>query len=325
MKANAVPYGSVQGYKNAYRVAREGGAAVSWAICSIVAARYIFHLGPRFHSLFQLWRRPLGEWNAYITNNEANERHRLLSSSADQFLTDNKLDFWLFCKDANLATIPILGVMGLPGQGRPSGFADLTNRTSFVDFLVSAPERLFVKPIFGQSGEGAFSLTREDAGWRFGGIVGTVDDVYDFCVVNVHRGLLFQPAIRPHPGLERSLSPKALCTVRAVTSFSPGGARLIFSLLRLPVGDNQTDNWSVSGATGNLVAPIDPETGVLGPGVGSRRNDWPFLFLTDIHPDTRNAISGYTLPLWSEVRALVLEGQEALAAVPTLLTRQSNS
>lgn len=93
---------------------------------------------------------------------------------------------------------------------------------------------------------------------------------------------------------------------------------MIFSLLRLPVGDNQTDNWSVSGATGNLVAPIDPETGVLGPGVGSRRNDWPFLFLTDIHPDTRNAISGYTLPLWSEVRALVLEGQEALAAVPTL-------
>jgi hypothetical protein len=296
-----------------------GGASLVTAAYTVALARLSYNLGPQFHSLFELWKRPRSEWPEFICSNELNETHRRFSRPKDQQLTNDKLAFSAHCIGHGLPTIPILCTIDLRPDAVSLGIPNGRNVDTWVSALEAAPERIFIKPIDGKLGDGAFSAVRDGDYWHFEDRAGTTIDLHTFCIRNIlgKRGWLIQPAIRPHSVLSAHLSPQALCTVRAVTCMASGKPQLLYTVLRIPVGNSQTDNWSL-GLSGNLVAPIEPSTGVLGLAYGSRSTSWPVIYSTDRHPDTEQIIVGYTVPHWELVKDLVLRAQATLPQIPTL-------
>lgn len=309
----------IMNYWNATRTAeRLGRISGIRAVSSVLLARLRYNLGPEFHSIFELWNKPVLSWPDFVGSHEVNEAHKAFSLPEDRFLTKDKLAFAGHCVRYGLPTVPTLLVMDRkPGPGQ-SEFANGLALNVWQTQLASAPERIFIKQIDGGHGLGAFSATREGDEWRYRGQRGDAAALHAYCLDQMlgRRGWLVQTEIRPHPAIAKQLSPRALCTARLVTFMTAQGPRLLFSVLRIPVGDNETDNWSL-GMTGNLVAPIDPDTGALGTGRSSRSSRWPELYGTRTHPDTGLAIEGFVLPHWAEAKQLALDAQGTLPQVPT--------
>jgi hypothetical protein len=95
-------------------------------------------------------------------------------------------------------------------------------------------------------------------------------------------------------------------------------ARVLYACVRLPVGTNINDNFSAGGASGNLTAAINIQTGTLSKGWGSARRDWPVMRSTDVHPDTGNKIPGFVIPQWPEILNLALETQNSLPELASI-------
>lgn len=126
-----------------------------------------------------------------------------------------------------------------------------------------------------------------------------------------------QPLVEAHQKLKSISSGSALPTIRANTCFIEGVPRLLFAVLRIPVGDNVTDNFS-HGASGNVIAPIDLKTGILGPCRGSASREWPQIVGVSVHPDTGNSIEGFQIPMWDQILEVLEQGQKSLPDLKTL-------
>lgn len=306
-------------YVNAtWTASHYGGMNLPTAIYSVLLARLRYKLGPEFHSLFELWNKPESSWPEYIGSYELNEAHKAFSQPEDRYLTKDKIAFAGHCLENDLPTVPIIAAIDRSTL-RGSAFSqDDAPTEEWMTAIASAPSRLFLKQIDGGQGVGAFTAKRDRDLWRFGGKTGTAEDLHAFCLKNMlgKRGWIVQPEIRPHPQLAQQLSPRALSTARLVTYMDGLEPKLLFAVLRIPVGDSETDNWSL-GLSGNLVAPIDLTSGALGPGRTSRSKHWPIIYATKKHPDTGKDIENYILPYWEETRTLALRAQSTLPQVPT--------
>lgn len=96
-----------------------------------------------------------------------------------------------------------------------------------------------------------------------------------------------------------ALSATGLNTVRVFTQIHKGEIHFLGARFRISV-DSPVDNMGA----GNLASPVDINTGeVTGPGVYSdiTRED------KAVHPLTGQAITGFTLPYWEEVRDLSIK------------------
>jgi len=87
--------------------------------------------------------------------------------------------------------------------------------------------------------------------------------------------------------------------------------------VRIPIGNNFTDNFSLGGA-GNLVAGVDLETGhflrVFGPdptGLGLVQEVFR-------HPDTGVEFPGYIFPFWTSILEVVKVGSKAFGDLKTI-------
>ncbi len=109
---------------------------------------------------------------------------------------------------------------------------------------------------------------------------------------------LVQSKVEGHPDL-RELALNALSTARITTMRNEAGElELVTSVLRFAGSpEAAVDNL----AAGGLLAPVDPQTGMLGPACYGRK---PGDLAS--HPVTNAAIVGRRLPLWAETRDLVL-------------------
>jgi hypothetical protein len=205
----------------------------------------------------------------------------------------NKLNFHSFCKKHNILTPDILGYSYDGSLVNEKGGFELPDKD------------IFVKEIAGQMGIGAKKFTYRNGSFR---------DVYGDRytkerIVKVIRDyakskseVIIQPVIQNHETWLPFTS-GALATCRVVTAKKPGTAHveLLFSALRMPVGNTNVDNYS----NGGMVSAIQAETGVLGKAfrsvpVGGK-------FETDVHPDTGKKITGSKLPGWDEMREFILK------------------
>lgn len=307
------------GYRNAISVASAGATMrVPAMACSVLRARLGFQIGPRYHSLFDLKRLPAQAWKEYIQDKDANPVLLAVNKQENLAWGRDKAAFTAHCVRNGLPAIPIICVIArmdmldLPGISRVASAEELTHA------LVDAPERLFVKLLDGAHGEDAFSVRRKGQSWSFDGQTGQAADLYRFCMQRLgeRTGWLIQPAIEPHPALAQIMG-GALGTVRAVTYLSGAGPRILLPVLRMPAGGNVTDNFS-EGTAGNIVAPIDLATGILGAGRTSRSRDWPDMVSVEEHPDTGCRIEGFQLPCWPQAVDLMLRAQERTPRLRTL-------
>lgn len=212
------------------------------------------------------------------------------------------------------------------GHGRAFGTAPtLTTPESVAAFLrESMPYPFFAKPVAGQHGDGASAVARMD---RSRDMLTTVpgeeipvEDYVARYVVPESSGYLFQEMLRPHAEIRRMCGNK-VSTVRVIV-LNAGGERQVFrALWRIPVGNNITDNF-LHGTSGNLMAYVDPATGLVRRAIRGPGNDTTRLYghgrrgrRLELHPETGERLEGIRLPAWQETFTLC---QRAAAAFPGL-------
>lgn len=113
------------------------------------------------------------------------------------------------------------------------------------------------------------------------------------------------------------MSPNALGTIRAITFLREGKTEILCAAIRLPVGENTTDNFSY-GKSGNIGAPIDLKTGIIGTAIGSENANWPAMVDIKLHPDTGKPIEGFKIPYWEDTIDLIQRAHESLPLLPTI-------
>jgi hypothetical protein len=94
----------------------------------------------------------------------------------------------------------------------------------------------------------------------------------------------------------RSFNPVTLPTIRVVTCLDDEDVWVPRAVLKLPVGRAGVDNFHAGG----IACPVDPQTGVVSPGIPKNGFDW-----LSIHPESGIRFEGMRLPYWPEVLATV--------------------
>lgn len=125
---------------------------------------------------------------------------------------------------------------------------------------------------------------------------------------------LIERVVEQHP-FWTGLSPYAVNTMRLVTMWTPGDPAPFvgFAVQRMGTEDTvPTDNWT----GGGLCAPVDLDTGTLGPArvyrFESAREDRPY----HTHPDTGGAIDGQVLPDWARIKEAALTAARCVPFMP---------
>lgn len=309
---------ALAGYANAVAVARRTrGLSLPGAVASVMAARLEHGLGSQFHSLFDLAGTPRERWGDFILDAEFNPVLQRINREHIP-LADDKAAFATHCHRNGLPTIPTLCVIRSGDGAADRRLTVVTDAAAFERVLAAAPDRIFIKPLDGAHGVNAFAATRSDGGWRHPHGAGDARALFDFCAARTgtSAGWIVQPEIRAHAALHPIMPGGALGTIRAVTHAVRGKPAIVLAVLRIPAGGNRADNFA-GGRSGNVIAPIDIRTGILGEGRVSRSRAWPEMTDVTLHPDTRERIGGRRLPLWDETRELLVSAQ---AVTPQLVT-----
>lgn len=301
---------------------RGNPASVFRIAAGLVRARVNHDIGPINYSLFRFSGIPSSQWDNYVTDKQfflcIFKKH---VPDVMNRLVDNKALFYQHCIQHGIPTIPIVCGMGQLPVDLPRG--TITRIEAFDQWnrvLESTQGDLFIKPIEGAHGDGAFAVERSGQRLVLGVDKTDVSPralyLYMQDRLKDKKALLVQPRVRAHHKLYEISSTNGLPTVRVVTAFVGNEARIIFAAARLSVGANVTDNFS-KGSSGNLAVAIDIPTGTLSEAQGSARTDWPVMQSTDFHPDTGRRIRGFVFPFWPEVIRLALQAQNSLPGLKT--------
>lgn len=224
----------------------------------------------------------------------------LLQPKNDDGMQD-KAEFWRHCRAAGVRAVPVLMVVsaGETVMPDPAEAQDLPG------------EDLFVKPRIGRGGRNAERWDYDgQGGWRNQEVI-TLDVkglLKHLTGLSGKRDYVVQPRLANHPDLT-AINNGALATVRIVTCRNEtGGFEATDAAFRMAIGMNSTvDNFHAGG----IAAAVDMKTGRLGP--ASNMGLKPDVGWRKVHPDTKAAIEGRTLPFWPEVIDLA---KRAHAAFP---------
>lgn len=310
----------ISDYGSGVRTAhRQPGMSLFQAVQSVIRARLLYGIGPRLHSLFELYIQPEESWRDFLVDEPLKKVLRRVNNPRSREITKDKLKFYDHCLENEISTIPIVCAI----DRRPDPVVLQSYHVTSVDDwckkLDAGPTELFIKLIDGTSGIGAFSAKRSiDGVWTYCGKEGSAAALYAFTIERManERGWIVQQRLRPHKELQPIMSPSGLGTLRVVTGLREGEPRILFAVLRMPVGKGSADNF-LHGQSGNLIAAVDLETGVLSPGRVSKSRFWPLIHDVDFHPETGSEITGLALPYWEELRNLVVR---AHSSFPDLMT-----
>jgi hypothetical protein len=212
--------------------------------------------------------------------------------------------------------LPVAKLIALyrPGLRPVSGIADV---------VLDGPERLrdwlrtqimwplFAKPSYSQQGFGCYNLSGydpdQDALITKGGRKILVDEFVAEIMgkpgqrfYEPEMGYLFQEVLHPHVDIARLQGNDTISSVRVILVQDARGVDFVGGAFRIATGNNELDNFR-SGATGNLAATIDFETGRVSKAVNGI---WPRAEIVTTIPGTGQSIEGFVLPEWPRVLAL---------------------
>jgi hypothetical protein len=237
---------------------------------------------------------------------------------------DDKVVFYLRCTRSSLPTAAIVTAVHGSKENQSfdvhssilvcrSGF-ELASRLQSVQV-----EDYFCKPMGGINGKGGFAIKRTGQSFLCGQDVLTSTELYERIRANGDRygTMILQERLHLHSQMLKISPSGALSTVRVVTCLEEGKVRIVAALLKICAGDNETDNFD-KGLTGNLVANIDLDSGVLAKAVGSASREFPLMRSYSKHPDNGHRIDGFQLPDWNDLRGLVVRAHQEFSEFWTL-------
>ena len=297
---------------NALRARALSGTGLLRQLTEILRLRYsVSSLGISEYYFYRLFDRQLSD----------EDRDRFAGYRRER-IVDRALnkDSWRAIANDKLVFYSTLTALGLPypqvravchAEGRLFGKVPcLRTEDQIRRFLSGTAFPLFLKPVHGSYGRGACSAMAYDAAsdalrlgnseaWPLSEAAGT------FLAAASH-GYLFQDLVKPHESI-RAFCRATASTVRVVVVLGRRGPEIFRCAWKIPTGLNMSDNFT-HGETGNLLALVEPDSGVVKrviTGTGFR------LRLVTEHPDTQQALVGFTLPDWAELRELCLNAATA--------------
>ncbi|MEM7223375.1 MAG: sugar-transfer associated ATP-grasp domain-containing protein [Pseudomonadota bacterium] len=240
----------------------------------------------------------------------------LLNGQGYQSVLDDKVLFTRCFEGTRLPTPEILCALGRHAQ--VDNLTCLHTRDEVARWFADpSRENLFLKPSDAQAGKGAMSLGKRIGGrdaWAkmpSGEEVG-IEEIWAHVESWTNKGtyLIVQDRLEPHPDLA-AVVPNVLNTVRVITRFENGEAKVLDAVLRMGRAHSATDNFS----GGGFIVPLDLATGVC-------RQPLPIedglVQPRDNHPDSGQRLTGVTLPNWPRVLELARLAQQRCSFHQTL-------
>lgn len=175
-------------------------------------------------------------------------------------------------------------------------FALVDGEEAYNRWLEANPANKYIfKPAGGCCGEGIFVLPKDS------------EKLHDYAwLMQQDEALVAEPFIENCEELKR-IYPETLNTLRIPTMVKDGKPVIFCCYLRMGVAGIETDNYS----NGGIAAPVDLDSGVI---YSSAMNKKGERFVC--HPDSGEQLVGFQIPMWEEVKALVLE---AAAVTPEVI------
>lgn len=227
-------------------------------------------------------------------------------------LANNKIASAMWFAAHGLPILPTVAIFH-DAVGR-SGLHTLQSESELRAFLRNEKNYpLFGKPIQGSRSLGAISLNNYVP--SHDGIVTTVgqwvsiDDVVSFIRAYADSGYQFQRRVSPHPVIGEVCGNR-LATVRLLTVCRHGKPEVMRACWKIPAGAQAADNfWRF----GNLLAQLELNSGRVIRVIRMRGADHEEV---SRHPDTDMPLLGMTLPSWSEIVRLAVDGAKLLSELP---------
>lgn len=220
-------------------------------------------------------------------------------------LTEDKAIFYAYCRGHGIIHPKVFAVIG-PLGGLTGEGTLLESREECERFIrEELPHQFVLKTVGGHHGAEVFLVSRKDDLYLDSeGTLRDMGGLYDYCVSgSLTSRWVFQERLRCHPDIARLTGTEALSTARLITRIDEkGNSCLLHASLKVIVGKNIIDNIC-DGQTGNLVADVDFETGVITQ-CQNPSTKWGSLPL-ETHPDTGVPFQGFQLPHWTAARELV--------------------
>jgi hypothetical protein len=279
-------------------------------------ARRTLGIGAKNFSLYSLANVPKHTWPDYLINEPLKERYAKITPKEARLLADDKTRFFEHCHRNGIATANILALI-TPQPAGDSIIPHVYSAEALARILV--PGEYFIKPSNGSHGQGTFSLVVTPSELRWSGKTGTMEDFFQHCLgqLKFTKSLLLQPKLVNHRVIKDITHAKGLSTIRVVTVRNAGRIEVIAGALRIVVGTSEVDSFS-HGASGNLLAGVDVDSGKLITAIGSRSKSWPTMRDVPAHPASGASIVGVELPYWSEVLELVKRAHTSVTDLHTV-------
>lgn len=166
-------------------------------------------------------------------------------------------------------------------------WALMRNKADAISFL-SRIEDFMIKPLDGSCGVGIRKLKSSD--------FSSPEEAYEKLWASDGNALLEELIIQ-HPAVA-AIYPGSVNTVRAVTLYKDGKARVITTCFRMGNNGNHVDNLN----NGGMVVPVDEKTGHI----SLRAMDKEKKVYAN-HPTTGCAIQGFTFPDWEKAMDMVCQ------------------
>ncbi|KKO49312.1 hypothetical protein VT06_07305 [Arsukibacterium sp. MJ3] len=231
----------------------------------------------------------------------------------------DKLLFAVLCNAYNIRTTEILAIY------KPTGIVPsfvknhLTDMSQLKAYLQSEKGPIFVKPVKGSLGQGAFYIAGVDKNCNYvidkcGDLISFGDFIsktIDLAVSHRYQpkaGVLLQRPVVQHTAITdftQTSTPSGLRILVLNTGAGPYIHRVTWKII---TSNNFSDNFS-KGKHGNMLSMVDPNTGKVSDAVN---NYWPTTKLHQKHPLSGNDFSGFILPLWQQVKAEVLRASSMI-------------
>lgn len=261
---------------------------------------------------------PDGVRGRYLSRHVREIRQNVLNPLSLEDFTEEKLTFARYAESLGIPVPRTYGTAGRAGgwnrvAGRmvtgPDGFARMVAEDLADEFVI--------KPVLGYLGLGLRVLRRD-------GAVLVDQDGRRIDAAALHAELdadpafdlfLIQERLHNHPDVDALHASPMLQTSRVTSLVTAGGqVRMLFVSLKVGTGTGGADNYRV-GETGNGVAYVDLDTGLLGPALVPRPGRLGPIPASELdgHP-----IEGRPMPLLAECLDLVTRHAHAFLPMRTL-------
>jgi glutathione synthase/RimK-type ligase-like ATP-grasp enzyme len=213
----------------------------------------------------------------------------------------DKILFYTILKGAGIPFPSVLAIYSPENartlEGTPT-FDSVAGILSWLEQELSF-HSLFVKPSHGGFGRGSFLLTSIHKATRqietSAGTLGA-DEFVAGLETKLSHGYLFQDYINPHETISLITDGKT-STIRIALALIEDTYAPISAVWKIPTGRNHIDNFQ-HGRTGNLVASIDVESGVVMR--LARGNGRGGTVSIQANPENARSVVGLELPMWRD-------------------------